>query len=716
VRALSISKRAFKAVAMNNTTLTVLLISNAAADVRLIRQALSDPTDNQWRVERVRRLAAGVKRLRKEGVAAVLLDLSLPDSGGIESFDALFEVAPLIPILVLANLENEDLARQATQRGAQELLLTDRLDAYWLPRILRSAIARKTGEEALFIEKERAQVTLNSIGDAVLSTDVEGNVTYLNIVAEGMTGWSCQEALGHPLAEVFQIIDGATREHARNPMALAVQEDKTVGLTANCILIRRDGFESAIEDSAAPIHDRRGQVTGAVMVFHDVSMARGVAQRMSYLAQHDFLTDLPNRMLLNDRVTNAISLARRHGTQCAVLFLDLDGFKNVNDSLGHPLGDQLLQSVARRLMSCVRSSDTVSRQGGDEFVVLLSELAHAQDAGLGAEKMLLALAAPHIVASHELHITASVGISIYPDDGEDAESLVKCADTAMYHAKDKGRNNYQFFTQDMNVRAVERHFLEVGLHRALERHQFVLHYQPKINLRSGAITGVEALIRWRHPERGLMLPALFVPVAEDCGLIVPIGRWVLREACTQAQTWIDAGLPPMPVAVNISAMEFRNKDFVDGVRAILRETRLKPRYLELEITESVLMQDAEATASALTELKGIGVRLAIDDFGTGYSSLSYLRQFPIDTLKIDQSFVREITAGSRDSTIVTAVISMGKSLKQRVIAEGVETAEQLAFLQAQHCGEGQGYHFSRPVSAEGFVTLLNATKELVPQL
>ena len=699
---------------MNENTFTVLLISDNTADAWRIQKALTESKYSEWRLERVGLLSDGVNRLRKEGIAAILLDLFLPDCQGIRTFEALFEAAPTVPILILASQENEGIALQATHRGAQDHLLKDHLDAYWLPRILRSVIERKAGEEALFMEKERAQVTLNSIGDGVLSTDLAGNVTYLNLVAERMTGWSCKEATGHCLAEVFTIIDGVTREPARNPMAQAVKENRTVGLTANCMLIRRDGSESAIEDSAAPIHDRAGRVTGAVIVFHDVSAARAITERMAHLAQHDFLTDLPNRMLLSDRVANAISLARRHGTKRAVLFLDLDGFKHINDSLGHPIGDKLLLSVGQRLVACVRGSDTVSRQGGDEFVVLLSEVEHAQDAARSADKMLLALAAPHCIAGKELHVTVSIGISIYPDDGRDAETLIKCADTAMYHAKDKGRNNYQFFTEDMNVRAVERQFLEGNLRRALERREFVLHYQPKINLETGAITGVEALIRWRHPERGLIPPALFVPIAEDCGLILSIGRWVLHEACKQAQAWIDAGLPPLPVSVNISALEFQSKDFLDGVRAILKETRLDPRYLELELTESVLMQNAGSTAPALIALKALGVRLAIDDFGTGYSSLSYLRQFPIDTLKIDQSFVREITAGSLDDTIVGAVISMGKTLRHRVIAEGVETKEQLAFLQRQHCVEGQGFHFSRPVSAEELVTLVKAGKAFVP--
>ncbi len=383
---------------MNDKTLTVLLVSDVAADARLIGKALAGSTGNEWRLERVGRLCDGVNRLRKSGIGAVLLDLFLPDSQGVGTFETLFEAAPLVPILVLTDRENEAIAMQATRLGAQDHLLKDHLDAYWLPRILRSVIERKAGEEAFFMEKERAQVTLNSIGDAVLSTDIAGSVTYLNQVAESMTGWSREEAIGRPLAEVFQIIDGATRELAPNPMARAVEENRTVGLTANCILIRRDGFESAVEDSAAPIHDRVGQVTGAVIVFRDVSAARATTQKLAHLAQHDFLTDLPNRMLLSDRVDNAIALARRHGKQRAVLFLDLDGFKHINDSLGHPIGDKLLQSVAQRLVACVRGSDTVSRQGGDEFVVLLSEIEHAEDAAVSAEKMLLALAAPHSIA------------------------------------------------------------------------------------------------------------------------------------------------------------------------------------------------------------------------------------------------------------------------------------------------------------------------------
>lgn len=431
--------------------------------------------------------------------------------------------------------------------------------------------------------------------------------------------------------------------------------------------------------------------------------------RMAHLAQHDALTNLPNRSLLDERLTQTIALAERQNNRFALLFLDLDRFKHVNDSRGHAVGDRLLESVAKRLCAAVGSSDIVCRQGGDEFVILLADVEHAEDAMLSAQKILAALVVPHRIAESELYITASIGISVYPDDGRDAQSLLQSADSAMYQAKAGGRNNYHFFEQSMNVLALERHSIEGGLRSALERNEFVLHYQPKINLETGVISGVEALVRWQHPHRGLILPEQFVWIAEDCGLIVPLGAWVLREACTQAKAWQDAGLAPVPVAVNISALQFRFKDFLDNLSAILQDTGLDPQYLELELTESVLMLDAEATMAVLTALKDMGVRLTIDDFGTGYSSLSYLKRFQMDTLKIDQSFMQNINhelCESDDAAIVAAVVSMGRSLNQRVIAEGVETREQLEFLQAQGCGEGQGFYFCRPLTAGAVMNLL----------
>ena len=430
--------------------------------------------------------------------------------------------------------------------------------------------------------------------------------------------------------------------------------------------------------------------------------------QLKHSDHYDFLSDLPSRIALNDRLTQAIALAGRYRRQLAVLFVDLDRFKHVNDSLGHAIGDELLKAVGARLLAGVRKSDTVSRQGGDEFVVVLSSIERSEDAALSATKLIAAITSPYSIDQYDLHgsVSIGIGISIYPTDSVEAETLIQNANSAMYHAKEKGRNSYHFFKEELNVQAVERQSLEVGLRRALERHEFELYYQPKIDLKSGEISGVEALIRWRHPQRGLVPPAEFIPIAESCGLIVPIGKWVLRAACTQAREWQCAGLPQIPVAVNLSSVEFRDKHFLENLRATLNETGLEPRHLELELTESVLMQHVESTAFVLRELRALGVELAVDDFGTGYSSLSSLSQFPINCLKIDKSFIQEITSEHDDAPIISAVINMGRSLRQRVIAEGVETREQLAFLQSRGCDEGQGNLFSRPVIAKQFAESL----------
>ncbi len=512
----------------------------------------------------------------------------------------------------------------------------------------------------------------------------------------------------HNMLEV-QLLHREMQHHSQ-VLEQTVQElrDTETGLRLSQVALLTES--AALADHAQQLQLANEHLVMSTIEAHELAEEVGRAKlQMAYLAQHDALTGLPNRILLNDRLAQAMALAQRQGKQLALMFLDLDRFKYINDSLGHSVGDQLLLSVAHRLTAAVRGSDTVCRQGGDEFVILLADVEHARDAALSAEKILTALTAPHRIDQLELHVTVSIGISIYPEDGQDVDRLIKSADTAMYYAKENGRNNFQFFEPNMNALAVERHAIESGLRRALERQELVLHYQPKINLESGTITGVEALVRWQHPQRGLILPEQFVWIAEDCGLIIPIGIWVLGEACRQAQSWQDAGLPPMAVAVNISAIQFRHRDFLEHLTRILKDTGLAPHCLELELTESVLMYDATTTLAVLNGIKTLGVRLAIDDFGTGYSSLSYLKHFQIDTLKIDQSFMRDIThasADTADAAIITAVVCMGKSLNQRVIAEGVETREQLAFLQAHGCGEGQGYFFSRPVTAEALLTLL----------
>ena len=688
----------------------VLLVEDNPGDARLLREMFNEQDSRTTELTIVQSMGDAEKYLAEDTCDIVLLDLGLPDAQGLAAVRRAHAAAPRVPLVVLTGLDDETLATQALQEGAQDYLLKSQIETYGttrgLVRALRYAIERKILEDALFVEKERAQVTLNSIGDAVACTDMSGNLTFLNFVAEKLTGWSRQEAEGRPMAEIFRILDTANREIIPNPMDIAVRRDRTVHLPANSILVRRDGFEIPIEDSVAPIHDREGQAAGAVIVFRDVSAARALAVQMTHSAEHDYLTGLPNRMLLNDRISQAIVLAPRHMKHVALLFLDLDGFKHINDSLGHPTGDKLLQSISERLIDCVRASDTVSRQGGDEFVVLLSEVEQSEDPAITARRMLEAVAQPHSIDHHDLHVTASIGVSVYPDDGLDAETLIKNADTAMYQAKENGRQGYQFFKPAMNARAVERQSIEEGLRRALERQEFELHYQPKVNLTTGAITGAEALIRWLHPTRGLVSPMDFIPVAEDCGLILSIGAWVLREACKQAQAWKDVGLPTMTMAVNVSAMEFRDKNFLAGLVATLAETGFDPRFLELELTESVLMKHATSTAIILRTLRERGIRVAVDDFGTGYSSLSYLQKFPIDAVKIDQSFVRQISTAGDDTTIVKAVIGMARGLKLRVIAEGVETAEEAAFLRAYRCEEAQGYFFSRPVPPQQFAILL----------
>jgi diguanylate cyclase (GGDEF)-like protein len=431
--------------------------------------------------------------------------------------------------------------------------------------------------------------------------------------------------------------------------------------------------------------------------------------RMTHLAKHDLLTGLPNRILLNERIDHAIKIARRNGKKAALLFLDLDGLKQINESMGHFTGDKLIQSVGERLVESVRASDTVCRHSDDEFIVLISQVEHPEDTAIAARRVLEAVARVHSIDQHDLHITGCIGISVYPVDGTDAETLIKNADTAMYQAKENGGPSYQFFNPAMSAKAAERQFIEDNLRYALDRKEFALHYQPKINLKTGAITGAEALLRWNHPTRGLISPAQFIPIAEVTGLIMPIGTWVLGEACRQACAWMDAGLSEMTMAVNVSALQFQSGDFAEDLFAILLDTGLDPKFLELEVTESLLMRRPESTALILQALREKGVHVAIDDFGTGYSSLSYLYKLPLDSLKIDQSFVRQITATPNQTGIVSAIIDMGKNLTLRVVAEGVETAEELDFLQSRHCDEAQGYYFSRPVPPHLFVKLFEGT-------
>jgi diguanylate cyclase (GGDEF)-like protein len=451
----------------------------------------------------------------------------------------------------------------------------------------------------------------------------------------------------------------------------------------------------------------KGQVDGDTLlrtIRYAIERKRS-QQRIHYLAYYDSLTSLPNRRLFHDRLSQSLALARRYNRVLAVLFFDLDHFKTVNDTLGHPVGDLLLQTVAERL-SCLRASDTIARLGGDEFAILLPEITLAEDVSAVAEKILVALKPPFAIGGNELFTSTSMGISIYPNDGEDPETLMKNVDIAMYRAKQEGGNNYQLYSPALGAKVAERMALANRLRQALEREEFVLHYQPQVDLSSGHIVGVEALLRWRHPDLGLVAAAQFIHVAEDSGLIVPIGEWVLRSACAQMQTWHAAGLTQLSGAVNLSNGQFRQNNLLETVTRTLKDTGLDPNYLVLELTERTIMENADAAIGVLRELHARGIQISLDDFGTGHCSLSCLKSFPVDNLKIDQSFICGIPSNPDDAVITRTVIAMAHGLSLNVIAEGVETAEQLAFLRKHRCDQFQGYYFSQPVSAEAFTQLL----------
>ena len=461
----------------------------------------------------------------------------------------------------------------------------------------------------------------------------------------------------------------------------------------------RDGSYRTFESNASALFSETGELIGFQGVDRDITERKQAEARIEFLAHHDALTGLPNRVLLRDRFKHALAMAERSRSRVAMLFLDLDNFKVVNDTLGHMAGDRLLLEVVTRLSQCMRESDTISRQGGDEFILLLNDIPDLETVERIASKILVHLAEPAEINGHVLNTSGSIGIAIYPEDGKDFDSLLQKADTAMYNAKDAGRNIYRFFDDRMNQQAHEHLLLQNRLNQALFRAEFYLHYQPQMEISSGRVIGMEALLRWHNPELGEVVPARFIPVAEDCGLIVSIGAWVMEEACRQAQSWRQAGWPDLTLSVNLSALQVRRAGLVEMVAGALDRSGLPAHLLELELTESILLQDVENTLDTVRRLKVLGVRLSIDDFGTGYSSLSYLKRFAVDRLKIDRSFVRDVNTDPDNAAIVRAVIQLAHSLRLDTVAEGVETQEQLAFLRREGCQGVQGYLFSRPLAS-----------------
>ncbi|WP_088228007.1 EAL domain-containing protein [Desulfosporosinus sp. FKB] len=560
---------------------------------------------------------------------------------------------------------------------------------------------RILNEKALWQEKERAQVTLASIGDGVITTDVGGKITYLNPVAETMTGWAYKDAVGLCIEQVFDIYHGSTELPIVQPLYQCLRERKAVTLSNPAILKHRLGHQTFhIKISVTPMGDREETMIGAVLVFHDVTEKRALLYRLSYQTNHDALTDLPNRLLFKDRLDLAILQACRRQEQVAVFFLDMDDFKLVNDTFGHAQGDALLCQIAERLKNALRPDDTVARQGGDEFIILLSELSSEQQAAQIARKLLKVLNAPFQIGDQETYITASLGIALYPVDGEDPEVLIQHADMAMYQVKAEGRNHYHFYTEALNQRLSERLKLQNEMRRALQKGEFILEYQPQFNLKDGQICGFEALVRWQHPHRGLLPPSKFIAIAEESGLILPLGEWVLQSACIQNKYWQDLGYPPVSMAVNLSARQFRQKDLVEKVSQIIEAAGLEAQWLELEITETLSMENVALSSEILRKMKAMGIRLSIDDFGTGFSSLSYLSRFSLDALKIDRSFISSLMEHLDRQAIVLTIIQLAKNLGLKVIAEGVERLDQLDLLRRKDCDEVQGYLLAKPVSAE----------------
>ncbi|CCE22208.1 putative bifunctional diguanylate cyclase/phosphodiesterase [Methylotuvimicrobium alcaliphilum] len=676
----------------------ILLIEDHKPDAILLRELLSENSTDQIHLFHLERLGDALEALKSRAFDIALLDLSLPDAFGQETFRRLNRVAPSLPIIVLTGIDDQELAMDLAQAGAQDYLVKSELSSGLLHRSLHYAIERKRTELKLRL----AATVFESTLEGIMITDAKTNIISVNEAFCEITGYVSEEIIGCT-PTMFE-----SERHSKAFFRQLWDVLNKTGQWRGEIWNRRKSgevFPAWVNISAVPniVDDKIGHY---VAVFTEITELKLSEERLNYLAHHDPLTGLPNRLLFQDRLAQGILQAQRRKSMIAVMFLDLDRFKLINDTLGHPIGDELLVAVAERLRRCARETDTIARLGGDEFAVILSSMAREEDVEHVAQKIIQALSSVFCVGGHEVFVTTSIGITFYPGLNNDRSKLLEQADVAMYHAKKHGRNNYQYYTADMNAAAYERLMLETNLRRALEREEFRLYYQPQIDVQSGAVTGVEALIRWQSPELGLVSPGEFIPLLEETGLIVPVGEWVIETACRQMKEWLDAGYPSMTMAVNLSARQFHQVDLVERIAQILQELNLPPELLELELTESMVMESVDSAVEILHKLKRMGVKVAIDDFGTGVSSLGYLKHFPVDTLKISHDFVLNLPRDSVDASIASAVINLARNMQLSSVAEGVENAEQMDFLSGQDCERLQGYLFSRPVPAEKIAELL----------
>lgn len=622
----------------------------------------------------------------------ILLTTLLLTVGGI-GLGTLFARRITTPLSHLASLFTR-FGKGETLEAADIAFRASGKEIQALSQAFRDMLTERAKSEA---QMRLAGSVFDNTQEGIFVTDSQGRILSANAAFSDITGYSAEETIDQSTdilkpegqdAAFYEACWSTAREHGHWQGEIWNR--------------RRNGEEFPAWQTISEIRDEEGKISNYVSVFSDITDKKNAEKRIAHLAYHDALTQLPNRLLLYERLEQALARARRHGNHLALLFLDLDRFKDINDSLGHPVGDELLKAVAARLNECVREEDTIARLGGDEFVILVEQLEHARDAGLVAHNILEALSTPLPVARRQLQIATSIGISLYPGDGDNAATLVQNADAAMYRAKDQGRNNYQFYAPEMTAAAFERLSLENSLRHALEREELQLHYQPQVSLVTGTTACAEALARWHHPELGMVPPDRFIPLAEETGLIVRLGDWVLHSACRQLRDWRQAGIPVDRVSVNVSGIQVQRGDLLSAVKSALQDSGLAPQHLELEITESAIMEDAEQAIETLRRIGKLGVKLAMDDFGTGYSSLSYLKQMSLDKLKIDRSFVRDIPGDDDDESIIRAIISLARSLRLQVVAEGVENGEQQQFLKHHGCTVVQGFLHSKPLPAGAF--------------
>jgi diguanylate cyclase (GGDEF)-like protein/PAS domain S-box-containing protein len=685
--------------------LRILLVEDSPEDAEITLHELKR-SGLEFDTRRVENEVDLVRECEEFRPHIILSDFAMPHFDGLAALKIVRRIRPEVPFIFVSGTIGEDTAIESLHSGANDYVLKTNLSR--LPVAVRRALrdadhraAQLETEAALRLRDRAVEASVNPVV-IVSATDPEMPLVYVNQAFENVTGYKREEVIGRN-CRLLQGEDCNQPDIEKIRRAIVEQRDGRA-LLRN---YRKDGSLFWNMLYVTPVRDPHSdRVTHFVGVQNDITEIKRYQEDLEHQANHDALTGLANRNLLKDRLQQSLALAQRYGRPFSVAFIDLDNFKLINDSLGHEVGDEVLKIAGERLAACVREGDTVARVGGDEFILLIADSERDQGVFRVVQRVIAAIGEPFLIKSREFKITCSVGVASFPRDGKDSDALLRNADTALYRAKDLGRNTVQLYSAEMNANLDERLTLETDLWNALQRNEFVLHYQPKIELATGRIIGMEALVRWRHPTRGMIPPARFIPVAEESSLIVQIGNWVLREACAQTKAWHSAGLPRVPIAVNLSARQLRDRTLLATVRNALAVARLDSRYLEVELTESAVMSNTDDAVNTMAALRGMDVRISLDDFGTGYSSLSYLKRLPVTGLKIDQSFVRDVATDPDDAAIVRAIIVVAQELSLDVTAEGVETAEHVLFLRLHGCREAQGYYFARPMPASEIAVLL----------